>query len=99
MRNPVQAMLQAGLRAPLAAVLRRAHLVAALALVAALWASLAGEVLARPPVAIDEPHWITSGALTLDLVTGLAGPSRWEMAYDERGSGAGETTIRPWGSS
>lgn len=38
-------------------------------------------------VSIDEPAWITSALVTLDLYRSAAGPSRWQDAYDAKSLG------------
>jgi 4-amino-4-deoxy-L-arabinose transferase-like glycosyltransferase len=58
------------------------HALAA-AIIATLWLRLLGQSAERD-VTTDEPAWITSGYVTLQLVRELASPSRWETAYEAR---------------
>jgi hypothetical protein len=59
----------------------RTHSLAAGVLLA-LTAILVRDVLRQAPCGIDEPGWITSGAVTYHLVRHLAPVSEWEHAYD-----------------
>ena len=60
------------------------HLNAPVALLVfvAIGAIMVSDVYKTSPVTVDEPHWITSGYLTYQLVVSAAGPSEWATAYD-----------------
>jgi hypothetical protein len=70
--------------------LTRRH-IPGLIVVLALTSLLAFEVLQQPPSAVDEPAWLTSGALTFDLARTLSPPSTWA-------SRPGELRLGDWGN-
>jgi hypothetical protein len=59
----------------------RTHTIAAV-VVLVLAGLLVRDVRQQAPVTIDEPGWISSGAVTFDLVRRQAPVSDWEQAYD-----------------
>lgn len=59
----------------------RTHTIAAVVILV-LTGLLVRDVRQEAPVTIDEPGWISSGAVTFDLVRRRAPVSEWEHAYD-----------------
>jgi hypothetical protein len=55
----------------------------AFTVIALLGLAIVSEVQSSPPVAVDEPGWITSGYLTWRLAITGASPQGWVDAYEE----------------